>query len=447
MTDLPIDEIPRHAALAKLARVLEVDKSAVEFLGDVPVEDLRALRNHVSDQLHEADAGRLSRVAAASKLIPMGMAASIGQHWFGATLCARLVGLIEPDRGGQFATHLDVEFMADITVKTDPRLVGELVHHLPLASMQGIATTLYRRDDHLTLSHFVGHIPPPIVAAILEALTDDAAVVRIAVFVEDLANLDPVVALLTDERLLGLIRAVEAEDLWVEGLHLFGHLGSEQIERIAVTLVDNDEHLLRAALAAFDRHDLWVEGLGVLEVIEGDRLAHLASVLIELDDELVLAAITAFDRHDLWRQGLEILGNLEGEHVARLATLLTRLDDEVLGAAIGAFHRLDLWSLGLGVLASLDGEHIRQVASVLVSLGDEVIDGAVRAAVSSNVWEPLVHAGLAAEHLPDAVRDRLVAIIDGLDDDVVTQFESAAARLGHEGLLERLLQRSAGQPG
>ncbi|MDX1510571.1 MAG: hypothetical protein R3249_04440, partial [Nitriliruptorales bacterium] len=412
MMDLPIEEIPRHAALAKLGRVLEIDEAELAFLGDVPVADLRQLRDLASDRLHEADEARLSRVAAASRLIPMGLAAAIGQNWFGATLCARLVSLIEPERGGQFARHLDLDFMADITERTDPRLVGDLVHHLPLASMQGIATTLHERDDHLTLSHFVGHIPAEIVVRILEAVTDDAAVVRIAVFVEGLSQLDPIVALLPDERLLALVRAVEAADLWVEGLHLFGHLGPEQVERVAMTLVEKDEAILPAALAAFERHDLWEQGLVILETVSGEQMARVATVLIDLDDELVLAAIRAFDEHDLWHQGLDILANLEGEQIARLATLLARLDDRVLAAAIRGFHQHDLWALGLDVLSSLDGEQIRQVASVLVSLDEEVIDGAVEAAVSSEIWEPLVHAGVAAEHLPPDVRARLAAIIE-----------------------------------
>lgn len=353
MSDLSIEEIPRHAALAKLARVLEVPDDEVAFLGGLEVEDLRALRLQVTDRLHAADAARLGKVAAASRLIPQAMAASIGQHWFGATLCARLVGLIEPERGGQFARHLDLEFMADITARTDPRVVGDLVEHLPLESMRGIATTLLDRGDHLTLSHFVGHIPPGVVARILEAITDNAAVVRIAQYVEDLSDLDPVVALLPEDRLLALANAVDREDLWVEGLHLFGHLGTTQIERFAITLVDNDVALLRAALEAFERHDLWAEGLGILETVEGERMANVAMVLVDLDDDLVQAAVDAVVHNDL--------------------------------------------------------------------------------------WDLLVHAGVAAEHLPDEVRARLVAVIDQQPDGLVEQFDAAAGRLGHAGLRARLL--------
>lgn len=443
MTDVTIEEIPRHAALAKLARVLEVDEADVSFLADLPVEDLRDLRNQVSDRLHAADEGRLGKVVAASRLIPLGMAASIGQHWFGATLCARLVGLIEPERGGQFARHLDHEFMADITERTDPRVVTDLVHHLPLESMQGIATTLLDRRDHLTLSHFVGHIPPDTVARILEAITDDAAVVHIAQYVEDLAHLDPVVARLPDSRLLALVAAVHAEDLWVEGLHLFGHLGTEQVSRFATTLVDADPAMLQAAIEGFDRHDLWQEGLAILRDVDGEQMARVATVLIDLDDDVVLSAITAFDRHDLWSQGLEILGHLEGAHVSRLAQLLTHLDERVLAAAIGAFHRLGLWAQGLELLAQLDAGQVREIATVLVSLDDEIIDGAVAAASEVEIWEPLVHAGVAAEHLPAPVRTRLAAIIDQQPERLVEQFDAAAERLGHPGLRDRLL--SSGQ--
>ncbi|MDX1511261.1 MAG: hypothetical protein R3249_07930, partial [Nitriliruptorales bacterium] len=85
------------------------------------------------------------------------------------------------------------------------------------------------------------------------------------------------------------------------------------------------------------------------------------------------------------------------------------------------------------------GKQIRQVASVLVSLDEAVIDGAVEAAVSSEIWEPLVHAGVAAEHLPPDVRERLAAIIERHGDGLAARFDEAASRLGHDGLRQRLL--------
>lgn len=287
-------------ALTKLARALGVDPADVAFLSHLDVAALRDLHWKTVDALGEANRRRLQGVVAASRLLPTGLAATIGEKWFGPVLCAQLVGLLEPERGGQYARHLSVPFMADITARTDPRVVGDLVHELELPTMQAIAALLVERDDHLTLSHFVGHLPAAVVAGVLDAIDDHAAVVRIARYVDDLAHLDPIVALLSDARIVELVRAVEAEDLWIDGLHLFGHLGDDQVTRVATTIVRTDEAMIRAAVEAFDRHDLWDAGLGLVEHLDAADLVAFADVLLVVDDDVIRAAVAAIDARDAW---------------------------------------------------------------------------------------------------------------------------------------------------
>lgn len=339
------DEIERSTALAKLARVLEVAPTELALVADLPVAELRALRDQVSDHLAEAHRARLATVVAASKLVPTALAATIGERWFGPVLCAHLVGLVEPVRGGQFAKHLSVGFMADITARTDPRVVGELVDHLSLATMQGIALELLARGDHLTLSHFVGHLPAPVVGSILEAIDDDAAVVRIARFVDDLDHLDPVVALLPDDRILRLVAAVADEDLWPEALHLFGALGDEQILRVATTIVRQDATAVAAALEGIDRHDLWDRGLALIEHLHPVDLVTVADVLLVLDDAVVDRTVAAIEALDAWpllvRVGL-VADDLTPAVRTRLRELVDRLPTQQVGrfeaAAAAAGH-------------------------------------------------------------------------------------------------------------
>lgn len=318
-------------ALTKLARTLDIAESEVQFLSHLDVAALRELRWRITDELNAADAKRLAGVIAASKLVPVSLAASIGEKWFGPVLCARLVGLVEPKRGGQYAKHLSVDFMADITTRTDPRAVGDLVHELDLKAMQRIAVVLLERDDYLTLSHFVGHLPPEMVVSILAAIDDNAAVVRIARFVEDLDHLNPVVAGLSDERILALVAAVQADDLWVEGLHLFAHLGDDQIKRVAVTLVRQDAVAVVAALEAFDRHGLWDQGLHLLETLDLSDITLFADVLLDLDQELIDAVVDAIDRSDAWPTLIklaQVADDLGESERARLREIAESLPDK-----------------------------------------------------------------------------------------------------------------------
>jgi hypothetical protein len=360
VSDRPIETA---TALAKLARALDVDPAEVDFLAHLQVDDLRTLRGRVDDRLHAADARRLQGVVAASKHLPTPLAATIGEKWFGPVLCARLVGLVEPKRGGQYARHLSVGFMADITARTDPRVVGDLIPELPLRSMQAIAGRLLHRGDHLTLSHFVGHLPAEVVAAILDAIDDNAAVVRIARYVEDLSHLDPVVALLPDERIVALVRAVAAEDLWVDGLHLFSHLGDAQITRIASTLVQQDTDAVLAVLDALERHDLWAQGITLVDHLDPADLVAFADVLLVVDDTaadaaiaLIDSVIAALDANDAWDTLVRIAvaaDDLSDDVRRRLRTLVDRLPkasvQRFVAAAEGLGHA-DLLERVLGTV-------------------------------------------------------------------------------------------------
>lgn len=322
-------------ALAKLARTLDVERAEVAFLDHLDVDVLRDLYWKLNDVLGEANHRRLQGVVAASRLLPAGLAATIGEKWFGPVLCAQLVGLLEPARAGQYAKHLSVEFMADITARTDPRVVGDLIHELSLPTMQEIAVRLVERDDFLTLSHFVGHVPAEVVAAVLDAIEDDAAVVRIARFVDDLNHLDPIVARLPDDRIVRLVRAVDDQDLWVDGLHLFSHLGDTQITRLATTIVGADDGVIRAAVTAFDRHGLWEQGIMLVERLDGGDLVSFAEVLLDVDDALVEAAVAAIDAHDAWDTlvRLALAGDdLSGDIRVRLRRLVEELPDSYADA-------------------------------------------------------------------------------------------------------------------
>ncbi len=374
--------IETDTALAKLARILEVDPTEVDFLAHLPVDELRDLRWQISDELNAADAKRLAGVMAASKLVPIGLAAAIGEKWFGPVLCARLVGLVDPKRGGQYAKHLSVDFMADITSRTDPRVVGDLIHELDLKAMQRIATTLLERGDHLTLSHFVGHLPAPVVAAILEAIDDNAVVVRVARYVEDLSHLDPVVALLPDDRLLDLVAAVDQDDLWVDGLHLFSHLGDTQIARIATTIARRDRAAVGDALEAFTRHQLWDQGLQLVDHLDPIELTDLASELLQLDDGVIDAAIAAMSARDEWAVLIRIAAAVEGlgdEVLARIRRAVDDLSPADVVALVAAVQRDDLWGDGLRLFGHVGDEQTTRIAVTLVRQDADAVIAALEA--------------------------------------------------------------------
>jgi len=142
-----------------------------------------------------------------------------------------------------------------------------------------------------------------------------------------------VVALLPDDRIIELVQAVDRDDLWVDGLRLFSHLGDAQITRIASTIVRQDGAAVTAALEAFERHDLWREGLQLVDHLDPADLVAFADVLLVVDDELVDdriidAAVAAIDANDAWDTLVRIAvaaDDLAEDVRARLRELLDRV--------------------------------------------------------------------------------------------------------------------------
>jgi hypothetical protein len=70
----------------RLARLLQRKPESLAYLEPLPVEDLRELhelRERLTEALFDAHAGSLRRVAAASRLLPVGLSASMGERVFG----------------------------------------------------------------------------------------------------------------------------------------------------------------------------------------------------------------------------------------------------------------------------------------------------------------------------------------------------------------------------
>lgn len=238
------DDVRTTAALLKLARALDVEPAEVEFLRDLPVETLQSLKWRAIDIVTKRTRARLQRVATASKLTPIPVAASLGEKWFGPVLGAQMVGLVDPSMGVKFAKHMSMDFVADVSARIDPRIMGELAERYPIDIMKEIARTLSLREDYLTLSLFTGHMSPGIIADLLASIDDPAVSVRIAPFVDDPADLDPIVAEFSDAYLVDLQQGIVDDELFDDARYVAGHLSDTQLARLATaaTTADVAEH-------------------------------------------------------------------------------------------------------------------------------------------------------------------------------------------------------------
>jgi hypothetical protein len=215
-----------RAEIVKLARLLERDPDSLSYLSDVPASDLLAFRERVTDRLFDAQGGALQRLARASRVLPVGLLATLGERTFGPLLCARFAALIEPARAVEVAAKLPTAFLADVAVELDPRRTQDVIAQIPTADVAAVAHELAGRLEYVALGRFVGNVSEE---ALREAVAgiDDAALLQIAFVLENKDSLDALADILGVERLAGIVRAAEGSGLEVEGLDLLSALSPE----------------------------------------------------------------------------------------------------------------------------------------------------------------------------------------------------------------------------
>ncbi|RZQ62234.1 hypothetical protein [Amycolatopsis suaedae] len=247
-----------RAELLKLARVLRTEPGRLDFLAHVDPADLRKLREQVTDVLFDANKAMLERMAAASRLLPTAVLATIAERTFGPMLCARVAGVMETGRGVEVAKRLSPAFLADVAAELDPRRATGIIVRIPTPTVVRVAEELVSREDWITVGRFVGHLPDPTVAASL-AVIHDAALLQIAFVLDDKDHVGNVIRLLPEARFGGLARAAAEHDLWAATFDLLDHVGPAHRARLVAAVAELPaEHRDRAAEQAREhgREDL-----------------------------------------------------------------------------------------------------------------------------------------------------------------------------------------------
>ena len=278
-----------HAEVLKLARLLGTEPDRLEYLEALAPADVRELRERAAVALHDNDR-RFGRVALASRIPPAPMTAWIAQHLFGAMLCARIAGLLDPRRAIDLAKRMPrgLSRRHGDAARPAPRAR----HHLRPAAralIGEVAAELTEREEYIAMGRFVGHMTD---AALLEAFAviDDESLLRISYFVEEKDQLDHVVGLLETERIQGAIRAATAADLWPQALDLLTRISAEQAGELADLAAGQDDEVLGGMVHTAQRDGLWDVVLPVTETMSDAGLRRLAG-LPALHAPEVLAAI------------------------------------------------------------------------------------------------------------------------------------------------------------
>lgn len=218
------ESIELRAEILKLARLLGLRPDELGYLEVVRPGELRQLREQVTELLFDSHLGVLGRLAAASRLLPVGVVAQMGEKAFGPLLSARITGLLDPDRAVELASRLPTGFLADVAVELDPRRASEVIRRIPPERIGAVSAELVGRGEYVTMGRFVGHLPEASIRAAIDA-SEPADTLQVALVLEDRDGLENLVGLAGPERIQAMLAAADGLGLREEAEELLERAG------------------------------------------------------------------------------------------------------------------------------------------------------------------------------------------------------------------------------
>ncbi len=397
------------AEILKLGRLVGVPEGELDYLDGVPPEELRALREQVTDSLFDTGAAALARLGAAAKLLPSGLVASISERAFGPLLCARAAASVDPAKAIDVAQRLSPGFLADATIELDPRRVARIIAGVPTDLVEPVAAELGRREEHVTMGRFLAFVSDDAIVAAMGALSDEA-MLRTAFVLEHKEALDHAVGLLPPERLPSVLHCASENDLWPEALDLLDHLSAETRGPIADVVAQLDEDLVARLVAAVSEAGIWESLLPVVSTMTPEGRLLIASRPAFHDDRVLAEIVHAAAVSGQWLDLVPLLRALPAEVVAKLPAVVTDLDHDTLARMLTqAVAAADTLVPLLDIVSDMDDVGRAKVI--------EVVDAADRSS-----GELLVAALTDPEHV------RL--LLDHVPADVLAAVERSADRVG-----------------
>ncbi|TXH05761.1 MAG: hypothetical protein E6R07_02855 [Nevskiaceae bacterium] len=326
-----MSRLATRAEIIKLARLLKLEEPQLAFLAQQDVTQIRALRERLSAALYDSSRSRLVRVAAASKLIPVALVATIGQKLYGPLLCARVTGLLAPARAVEVALKLSPRFLADVSVELDPRSAREVIALLPAQCVVAVAQELLTRREYLTMARFVDFLSDVVIREVASTIRDDRALLEIAFFIESPQRLETVIGLLPAERLRGVIRtaAGDVQGLWSEALSMMTQVSPTLRGRMGDLTAALDDAQLTAVIEAVNQGRLWGAWLTVLTAMSADAQRRVLALSAHQTPEALSALATAAREQGIWDQLKPMLALMSAAPRQQLEDFFGRLKSAV----------------------------------------------------------------------------------------------------------------------
>lgn len=369
-----MSELLTHAQLVMLAQILDVPVERVEHLGRLGADQVRALRERISDLLFDEQAETFRRVSGLGPVIPAAVVAKVAQLAVPplvAGMAGGALGVAHTDKAAGVLSRLSPEYMADAAPYLDPRAVRLLAPVIPPGPLIPAAEELLRRRDYITAARFLEFATPELIAAFEPALRDDEGVLRVAAYTHSDERLSDVVRSLPPARVSSIVAtgATGDTELRLATISLLSRLDDELKRQVGDILFDElDAEAVAAFLATVVAEGAVGDLLAVLGRLSPAALDMAAANPILVAQRTLEALVAEAASSGLWHGLLDVLERAGTDVRHRAVRVLEDQPEHVVVALGEVAARRHLWPILLRILAEEEPAAQRRLALAWRSL-------------------------------------------------------------------------------
>jgi hypothetical protein len=233
-----------------------------------------------------------------------------------------------------------------------------------------VARELVRRGEHMTISRFVDFVTDEQTRAVVDAIDDEAAILRVAFYMGSKNRTD----------------------------HLFATLPRERIERLILRVEEQREELLPAFMS-------------VLIHVSYALRRQLGDIVAAQDESVLEGYVQEAHEQELWADVLPVVAGMSAEARPTLVNLAILRDRAVQTSILAAADEHAMWGLVLPLVAMMDDSNREAVASIVASMSRDTLQRACDAALMGEQWDTLLDL---VRRMPDSKHSELAAIVEPL---------------------------------
>jgi hypothetical protein len=366
-----LSKLGTQSEIDKLGETLALDPDRLAFLSGLPPEELRSLRVSVYERMFGLDRVLFERLAILGARMPAAVTARVAEHVFGPMISARVVAEMPGTTALAVAERVPASFFADTAPYLDPRRLRDMIPRLPVEVAVEVARELVSRGQFTTVSRFVDFVTEEQTRAVVDAIDDEAAILRVAFYMGSKNRMDHLFRTLPPERIERMVRRVEQQpdELLPAFLSVLIHVSYALRRELGAIIAAQPASVLSGYVRAAQQQQLWPDVLPVLAGMAEDAVRVIVNLPVLSEPPVQRSIVDAADGHGLWGLVLPLVGMMDDHTRAAVAAIVASMGPETLERCCEAALMGEHWETLLALVALMPGGKQSELARIVSELG------------------------------------------------------------------------------